>query len=86
MIYKYNNDFFWFEDKYIISSHNGSPKFEYYSLLKFSKIAINDYEFIKEDNEIDFILYTKINDYKEFENLIFQKRREYKISSILEEI
>ena len=86
MIYKYNNDFFWFEDRYIISSHNGSSKFEYYSIIEFSKIGINDYELIKENNEVDFSSCYKIFTTKEFEEILLQRRREFKLSLILEEI
>jgi len=84
MIYKYGRDFFWFEDTYIVSSHNGSPKLEYYSLIEFSKIS--DYEFIKEKQGMDFSNYYEIFTHEEFNEILIQKRRELKISLILEDI
>jgi hypothetical protein len=84
MIYKYGKDFFWFEDTYIVSSHNGSPKLEYYSLIEFTKIS--DYEFIKEKQGLDFSNYYEIITQKELDEILIQKRRDYKISLIIEDI
>jgi len=60
-------------------------KLEYYSLIDFSKKS--DYEFTKEiDKEIDLNNYYEISSFKEFEEIHFQKRRELKISLILDDL
>ena len=83
MIYKFKRLFFLFEDTHIVFSHNGSSKLEYYSLINFGKI--NDFEFFKERQDIDFSNYYEIFTNVEFNTIVIQKIREFKISLILED-
>jgi hypothetical protein len=67
----------------MVSSYNKEPKLAYYSLIDFKEL--NDYAIIKENHDIDFSQYHEVLTHEEFAEINIRKRRNYKISSLLED-